>query len=108
MTNPSSHEESAAEQETYLQRSQGNLTFIPTKTRTLTMDRSTLRLRGIHVALQKVRETDQRCYFGCLSIPRLPENPVPAAARSFKIDWLMLLNLHPRSEAFTGKTCFLL
>lgn len=106
MTNPSSHKESAAEQEIYLQCSQGNLNFILAKRNTPTMDRSILHLHGIHRALQKVRERDQSCYFGCLSIPHLPENPVPAAARSFKMDWLMLLNLHPRNEALTGKTWF--
>lgn len=39
----------------------------------------------------KKSETAQSCYSGCPSTPHLPESPMPVEARSFKMDWLMVL-----------------
>lgn len=41
----------------------------------------------------KKLEQAQSCYSGCLSTPHLPESPVPVGAGSFKMDWLMLLQI---------------
>lgn len=41
----------------------------------------------------KKLERAQSYYSGCPSTPHLPESPMPVGARSFKIDWLMLLHI---------------
>lgn len=85
----SSHQEPAAGQ-TYLPCSLGNVTLSAAKTNAPTTDRSSLHLRAF-LQPPKKSETAQSCYFGCPSTPHLPESPMPVEARSFKMDWLMLL-----------------
>lgn len=41
----------------------------------------------------KKLERAQSCCSGCPSTPHLPESPMAAGARSFKMDWLMLLHI---------------